>query len=238
MKKICIFSFFILSFIGSFSAWGQRKSPLMNLEHFDEKPLQWGYYFGGNMFDFKFNYNDLDYGTPTVREIRTDKNWGFNVGLSGSMRLMKYLDLRLEPGLVYNKRDLYFPGMNEKRDYLRNVRSTYIYIPLLLKFSSERWYNIKPYLTAGASMAINLSSNYNLNIDNYERIFRTQRSVFFYEMGIGLDIYTPFFRLSPSIRALFSVNNELIPDNDTSSPWTRNLSKIKSRGFLINLTFE
>ena len=87
-------------------------------------------------------------------------------------------------------------------------------------------------------MAINLSSNYNLNIDNYEKIFRTQRSVFFYELGVGIDFYTPFFRFSPSIRGLFSVNNELIPDNTANSPWTSNLNGIKSRGFLINLTFE
>ncbi|MDO5105087.1 porin family protein [Capnocytophaga sp.] len=238
MKKIRIFSLLSIFFIGASSAWAQREHPLLNLEHFDEKPLQWGYYFGANLFDFKFNYEKLDYTTRTIREIRTEKNWGFNVGLSGSMRLAKFLDLRIEPGLVYNKRNLYFPGMEEKRDQLREVKSTYIYIPLLLKFSSARWYNFKPYLTAGGSMAINLSSNYNLNIDNYEGIFRTQRSVFFYELGIGFDIYTPFFRLSPSIRGLFSINNELIPDNNAASPWTSNLSKIKSRGFLINLTFE
>ncbi len=238
MKKIRIFSLFITFFIGFSSVWAQREHPLLNLEHFDEKPLQWGYYFGANMFDFKFDYEQLDYSTPTLREIRTDKNWGFNVGLSGSMRLMKYLDLRIEPGLVYNKRDLYFPGMDEKRDYFREVKSTYIYIPVLLKFSSDRWYNFKPYLTAGGSMAINLSGNYNLNIDNYEGTFRSQRSVFFYELGIGFDIYTPYFRFSPSIRGLFSINNELIPDNNSASPWTSNLNKIKSRGFLINLTFE
>lgn len=238
MKKIRIFSLFITFFIGFSSVWAQRDNPLFNLEHFDEKPLQWGYYFGANMFDFKFDYEQLNYATPTLREIRTDKNWGFNVGLSGSMRLMKYLDLRIEPGLVYNKRDLHFPGMDEKRDYLREVKSTYIYIPLLLKFSSDRWYNFKPYLTAGGSMAINLSGNYNLNIDNYEGTFRSQRSVFFYELGVGLDIYTPYFRFSPSIRGLFSINNELIPDNNNASPWTSNLNKIKSRGFLINLTFE
>lgn len=238
MKRLHILSLCLFLVCGLHSAFSQREHPLVNLEHFDEKPLQWGYYFGSNMFDFKFDYQKLDYNTPTIREIRTNKNWGFNVGLSGSMRLMKYLDLRLEPGLVYNKRELIFPGMDEKRDYLREVKSTYIYIPLLVKFSSERWYNVKPFLTAGASMAINLSSNYNLNIDNYEKIFRTQRSVFFYELGVGIDFYTPFFRFSPSIRGLFSVNNELIPDNTANSPWTSNLNGIKSRGFLINLTFE
>lgn len=224
--------------LGLSMAWGQRKTPLINLEHFDEKPLQWGYYFGGNMFDFKFDYQELDYTNPALYEVQTAKNWGFNVGLSGSMRLMKYLDLRTEPGLIYNKRELYFPNMTDKKDYLREVKSTYIYIPLLIKFSSVRWYNFKPYLTAGGSMVINLSSNNNLTIDNSERVFRTTKNVFFYELGFGIDIYTPYFRLSPSIRGLFSVNNELVPDRNSESPWTGNLNGLKTRGFLINLILE
>lgn len=235
MKKRIFLLFFLFNIL---IAFGQLKSPLTNLENFDEKPLQWGYYFGGNMFDLKFDYRDLHYTNTSLLEVQTHKMFGFNVGLTGSARLMKYIDLRLEPGLVYNRKEIYFYNMTEKRDYLRDVKSTYIYIPLLVKFSAERWYNFKPYVTAGGSMTINLSSNQNLTIDNYDLVFRTKTNVFFYELGFGLDIYTPFFRLSPSIRGLFSVRNELVPDHKPDSPWTKNLNGLKSRGFLINLTLE
>ena len=160
------------------------------------------------------------------------------MGLTGQARLIKYIDLRIEPGLVYNKRVLTFPNFTESRDAVREVPSTYIYIPLLLKFSADRWYNVKPYVTAGASMVFNLSSNANLTIDNSDRTFRSTKNVFFYEMGIGLDIYTHYFRVSPSLRALFSVNNELIPDKDANSRWTGNINGLKTRGFLLNLNFE
>ncbi|MDO5607070.1 MAG: porin family protein [Capnocytophaga sp.] len=223
---------------GITQAAAQRKDPLYNMEHFDDNRIQWGYYFGINMLDFKFDYENLDYTNPLTTEIQIKKNYGFNVGLSGDLRLMKYFNLRIEPGLVYNQRDLYFPGFQDERDYIREVRSTYVYIPVLLKISSKRWYNFKPYVTVGASTTINLSSNEKLNIDNSENKFRMKKNTYFYELGVGLDVYTPYFRFSPSIRGLFSLNDELIPDMNANSQWTGNLNRIQTRGFLINLTFE
>ena len=133
---------------------------------------------------------------------------------------------------------LTFPNFTESRDAVREVPSTYIYIPLLLKFSADRWYNVKPYVTAGASMVFNLSSNANLTIDNSDRTFRSTKNVFFYEFGFGFDFYTHYFRVSPSVRALFSINNELVPDYDPNSRWTGNLNGLKTRGFLFCLNFE
>lgn len=235
VKKIFVMLFLVG---GMTNMYGQFKTPMINLEHFDEKRFQWGYYFGANTFDFKIDYKELNYQTDRLREIQTERKIGFNVGLTGQVHLIKYLDLRIEPGLVYNKRVLNFPGFIESRDIVREVPSTYIYIPMLLKFSAARWYNVKPYVSAGASVVFNLSSNAKLSIDNADRTFRSTKNVFFYELGLGFDFYTHYFRVSPSIRALFSVNNELVRDNDPSSPWTSNLNGIKTRGFLINLNFE
>ena len=234
-KKILLFLFLCIGFA---NLYAQFKQPMMNLEHFDEKRYQWGYYFGANTFDFKIDYKDLNYRNASLREIQTDRKVGFNVELTGSARLVNFLDLRIEPGLVYNKRVLIFPGFSDSKDALRDAQSTYIYIPLLLKFSAKRWYNFKPYVTAGASVVFNLSSNDKLTIDNSEKTFRATKNVFFYEMGIGLDIYTHYFRVSPSLRALFSVNNELVPDKDANSRWTGNINGLKTRGFLLNLNFE
>lgn len=233
MKKL--FCTFILGCCGHLFA-----QPIVNLEHFDSNFLQWGYYFGTNTMDFQFDYEKLDYtgAEPHLSEIMVKKSSGFNVGLTGDIHLVKYLNLRFEPGLVYNLRKLYFPGFAKETDRMRRVHSTYIYIPLLLKYSAKRWYNVKPYLTAGVSYTINLSSNHKINIDNSEMRFRVEQNAFFYELGFGFDFYTPYFRFSPSIRGIFSLQNELIPDKDPNSPWTGNLNGIKTRGVLINLTFE
>ena len=68
--------------------------------------------------------------------------------------------------------------------------------------------------------------------------FRMKQHSFFYEIGFGIDFYTAHFRFSPSIRGLFSMRNELIPDKDPNSGWTGNLNGIYTRGIMLNLTFE
>ena len=218
-----------------------KAQPMINLEFFDDNRLQWGYYFGLNTIDFKFDYQNFDYSgaiSPHQIDVQVKKSVGFNVGLSGDIRLIKYLNLRFEPGLIYNQRKLHFAGFTNARDQVREVNSTYIYFPLLLKYSTKRWYNIKPYITAGASAAINLSANHKISTDNSEMKFRMKQHSFFYEIGFGIDFYTAHFRFSPSIRGLFSMRNELIPDKDPNSGWTGNLNGIYTRGIMLNLTFE
>mgnify|MGYP001228563450 FL=1 len=59
-----------------------------------------------------------------------------------------------------------------------------------------------------------------------------------YELGFGFDFYLTYFKFSPSIRGIFSIENELIPDSNPTSPWTGNIINMFSRGVAINFTFE
>ena len=47
-----------------------------------------------------------------------------------------------------------------------------------------------------------------------------------------------YFVFSPSIRGVFSRNDELIRDNTPGSPWTGNVQAMKTRGFFVNFTFH
>ena len=60
----------------------------------------------------------------------------------------------------------------------------------------------------------------------------------FYEVGFGIDFYLFFFKFTPSIRGVFALNNEVVRDNDPNSPWTSNISSMKTRGMFINFTFQ
>jgi hypothetical protein len=165
------------------------------------------------------------------------------VGVVADLRLQEYINLRFEPGLYYTKRDLYFPGVgNLEKDYLREVNSTYIHFPLLLKFSSLRTGNIRPYLVGGMSTTLNLSSNSSSIDDNFEGKFRVKQWTAAYELGFGVDFFTEYFIFSPSIRGMFGITDELIRDNVTPehpvSPYTDNIDSMKSRAILINFTFH
>lgn len=209
-----------------------NEKPVLNIENKDKKFLNYGYYLGFNQYDFKFDYKNND------RDVLVDKSFGFTVGLIGEMRINEFLDLRFEPGLAYNLRTLGFPGFDEERDALREVKSTYINFPILLKASTRRLGNFKPFIIGGGSASLNLGSNEISLDDNSSGTFRMTKWVYNYELGFGIDFYLEYFKFTPSIRGVFAITDELVPDNDPNSPWTGNIDALRTRGLFINFTFE
>lgn len=234
MKKVIIL-FFAFSSLGHAQIFKKSmfsKKPIINLENFDKQRLHFGFFLGFNNYDFKIDkkYNDKD--------ILVDSQFGFNVGLISNLRVAEHIDLRFEPGLYYGQRNLHFPNITDPVDALREVKSTYIHFPLLLKFSSKRVGNIRPYLVGGISTAMNLSSNAKSLDDNSSNRFRMLKNTNFYELGAGIDLYFEYFKFSPSIRGVFGMKNEIIPDKDPNSQWTGNVASMQTRGIFINFAFH
>lgn len=233
MKKIISFAFLLMFTLGQAQTKGMfSKDPIINLENFQKQRLYFGYYLGFSAFDFKFDYKTV---SP---DIQVKKSTGFNVGVVADLKLQEHINLRFEPGLYYTKRTLYFPVFEREIDAVRDVNSTYIHFPLLLKFSSVRTGNIRPYIVGGLSTTLNLSSNSKSKDDNLQQKFRVKPWSTNYELGFGIDIFSEYFIFSPSIRGCFSLKDELIRDNDPNSPWTGNIESLKTRAVFINFTFH
>jgi hypothetical protein len=211
-------------------------SQIENLQNFDKKTVHFGYYLGINQYNFK-----LDYKENPSKGIFINQKIGLNIGLIGDLRLKKNLNLRFEPGLYTNKLNIVFyerSRISTLSDALRTIKSTYIHLPLLLKYSANRYKNIRPYITGGISTSFNLSSDQNKTEDNSSGVFRTKTNNVYYEMGLGIDIYFQNFKFSPSLRGLFSLKNELVPDEDPNSPWTGNIKKMSTKGVFLNFSFH
>ena len=234
MKKIICVLFLILSFQSHSQSKGIfAKDPIINLENFDKQRVYWGYFLGFNSYDFK-----IDYINPPVTDIAVKSTTGFNVGLVGDLRLHEYINLRFEPGLYYSQKNLTYAGFTRALDREREVRSTFIDFPILVKFSSKRIGNVRPYLVGGVSATLNLASNSKSLDDNYQQRFRVKPWTQNYQLGFGVDLYLEYFKFSPSIRGVFGLNDELIRDNNPASPWTGNIAAMKSRGIFVNFTFH
>lgn len=233
MKKAIVFIILLLTFKGHTQSKSMlSKDPIIHLENFQKQRLYFGYYLGFNSFDFKFDYKTVE------PDIQVKKTTGFNVGVVADLKLQEYISLRFEPGLYYTKRDLNYPNFNNEVDALREVNSTYIHFPLLVKFMSLRTGNIRPYLVGGLSSTLNLSSNSKSIDDNAQQKFRVKPWSTNYELGFGIDFFSEYFIFSPSIRGCFSLKDELIRDLDPNSPWTGNIESMKSRAIFINFTFH
>ena len=211
------------------------KDPIINLENFDKQRVYWGYFLGFSSFDFK---TDFKTNPAPDKLIDVKGHSGFNVGLVGVLRLHEYVELRFEPGLYYASRTLTYSQFTTARDGLREVKATYIDFPLILKFSSLRTGNVRPYLLGGLSSTLNLSSNSKSKDDNLAQKFRVKPWTQNYTLGFGVDLYFEYFKFSPSIRGVFGLKDELIRDDDPNSPWTGNIQSMKTRAVLINFTFH
>ena len=251
MRKIITILLFVMAFKGhaQFTKSMFSKDPIINLENFQKQRLYFGFYLGFNSYDFKVDYNKFDTDPNHInQDILIKKSTGFNVGLVADLKLQEYISLRFEPGLYVTKRDFYYPSSYfttsttpstpTSSNLLREVNSTYLHFPLLLKFSSVRTGNIRPYLLGGVSATLNLSSNAKSIDDNLEQRFRVKAWSTNYELGLGIDVFSEYFIFSPSIRGVFGINDELIRDKDVNSPWTGNIESLKTRAIFINFTFH
>ena len=232
-----VFSIFLLLFFFLLNVYSQSgNTKITNLQNFDQKKIHFGYFVGMNNYNYK-----LDYVINPDKRTLINKQTGINVGLIGDLKLRTNLNLRFEPGLYTNKSEIVFydrQKLPKISDTLRSMKSTYIHLPLLLKYSAKRLNNFKPYILGGLSTSFNLSSNQNSPEDNNNGVFRLKANTFYYELGFGIDFYLPYFKFSPSIRGVFSLKNELVPDSDPESPWTSNIDKMSARAIFINFSFH
>ena len=203
------FLLFLTLFFLTTSIYSQRNNvKINNLQNFDQKKVHFGYYIGINNYNYKLDY----LLNPNKRTLIREQT-GINVGLIGDLKLRKNLNLRFEPGLYTNKSEIVFydrQNFTKSSDTLRSIKSTYIHLPLLIKYSAKRYNNVKPYLLGGLSTSFNLSSNQNSPEDNNNGVFRLKSNNFYYELGFGIDFYLQYFKFSPSLRGIFSLKNEKI----------------------------
>lgn len=229
-----------------------------NLEGFDDQKFSYGFYLTGNNFDYKLVLHPM-FGVDGQKNLVQPKStYSFGAGLIGKMRLSENFDLRVEPGLQFVERELYFdtqsndqyalgttanapftPRVLTDADKLRTVKSTYVDIPVLLEVHGDRWYNSRPYAAAGLNWMLNLQSNSKAEDDNQQGIFRTTTSNLAWSAEIGIQFYFSRFKLTPGFRGTFMVNNELVADDAGTPPyWSAAMSSLKTRAFMFVLKFE
>ncbi|MCF2875325.1 MULTISPECIES: porin family protein [unclassified Tenacibaculum] len=232
LKKLLLFGI-----LGIFSISSQaQQEKVLNLPSFDKPLFHYGFYLGLNSNGYKVAYKPSGFNNA---EVEVSSSVGFNVGLIADLRLHNNVNLRFEPGLMSNTKTLTFKhiaGADNVRT--REVGATYLHLPLILKLSTNRLNNIRPYVLGGISYDYNFSSNENNSDDNFAGEFRTTTSNFMYEIGIGVDFYLSYFKFSPSIRGVFAVNNELKYDNRNPSQWTDPIDFLGTRGVFLHLSFE
>lgn len=234
MRRFC-YIFTTLIFVCAF-AFSQMPK-VQNRPYIDQRRFHYGFFIGLHTQDVEFVNN----GFVTAN----GESWfmdvpeylpGFQVGVLGEMFLHEHISLRLIPSLYFGDKKIVFKEqIKGERKYL-HLRSTYVSMPVNVKFSSRRVNNYRPYIVAGASPIVNLAIKKQKEL--LLKTFDLQ-----VEMGAGCDIYLPFFKLIPEVKFSFGVldvinrNRKDLTDKDMIK-FTQSIDRASTRSISLVFYFE
>ena len=224
----------LLAAIGTAPSSAQERK-VQNRPYLDQRKLHWGFMIGFQMQDLELRNNgyvDPETGEQWYAEV-DNYNPGFSVGVLGELRLNKYTALRLQPTLHFGQKHVVFHEQVSGQDTTQNLRSTYIAMPVAVKFAAPRYNNFRPYFVGGLSPALDLTTK-------KHRALLTKPFDCFIEFGLGCDIYLPFFKLIPELKFSFGLLDVLKKDrhdliDGSLMKYTDSLDKAHSK--MITLTF-
>ena len=184
------------------SCVAQRRYVIQHKPYIDLRPMHFGIAVGMNLQDIEFKTE-----APIVCDA--DRwNTGFSVGVLADMRLSDNLNLRIVPTMHFGAKHLTLLKLDETdthgnpRTETQDLKNTYLSVPIDLKFSAQRWNNIRPYILAGVNGMVNLTNK-------SQEIVQLQRTDLMLEVGLGCDLYLPFFKLAPELKFCYGLGNRI-----------------------------
>ena len=214
----------------------------MNLQNYDNRLIQYGFSIGLHSSAFGVNYSDdfnnCDCPLDTVSAIMPPFNPGFSLGFIVNFRLNDFLDVRLLPRASFYTLNLEYTYRGERPaiyEFDNNtLEPTYVELPILIKYKSERRANTRMYFIGGITPAIDASGKRD-DVDDAERIILSNYNLML-EGGIGIDIYFELFKFSPEIRFSHGIMN-ILSDSNTI-PISDGIDRLYTNTFGIYLQFQ
>ena len=203
-----------------------------NLPLFDKKPLHFGFLTGLNNYDFKILPSEAS--NNDILRYNSKNQYGFNLGIISNFKINNIIDFRITPSLVFTERIIEYKLQEETNIIVKNIESTFIDVPFIIKYKSERYNNGRAFLITGFKYSYDLASQKNID-DGGEDIIKINNHDILYEFGGGIDFYFEYFKFSIQIKSSIGIINVL---NNEDSNYSNILNKLKTRGINICFLFE
>ena len=218
-----------------------QERKVQNKPYIDFRRLHYGFFIGFHAQDMEFANNGFvtENGETWYADI-ANYNPGFSVGVLADLRLNTYLSMRAIPTMHFGQNTVYFREQNSGETSKQSLKTTYIAVPVHVKFAAERFNNYRPYVIAGVSPMINMSSKG----QDYVQLKRYDAMI---NVGMGCDLYLPFFKLIPEIKFCYGLTNALDKNHvneltDASkrvfSNSVNGIDGVNTKMFLFTLYFE
>ncbi|MCH8319122.1 MAG: PorT family protein [Bacteroidetes bacterium] len=206
----------------------------VNLPYYDERLMHYGFFMAGNYATFNIKRSQFFVDDTTMLAVNPRGTPGFTLGFVVNLRLEQFFDLRFLPAAGFYLREVIFKLENNDSTYTKveSIESTYIELPLLLKYKSTRRANTRMYLIGGIKPAIEVGTR---RAKIGEDRLLTRNIDVALDYGFGIDLYFPMFKFSPEIRFSYGIINLLKPSDNILS---NSIDKLRTNTFTVLFIFE
>jgi len=214
-----------------------QRQKTRNLPFYDEKKLHYGFAIGLHQSrlhiqqysDLFANRDDLD----TLKAAYPLSSPGFSLGIILNARLGNELwNLRFVPNVCFYERTTKydFKGGSSISDL---TESTYIELPLLVKYKSLRRNNTRFYMIGGLSYNIKVGGKKEL-LDNN---LLTSDSNVEIQYGVGWDRYLDLFKFALELRFSHGLPN-ILSVSDSKKQLSDPIGRLTTHKITLYLNFE
>ena len=222
-----------------------------NRPYTDLRPFHFGVVVGTHFQDLELcnvgltTITDADGNTYESLVSVDQDRWdpGFQVGVLGEARLGTHFAFRLAPMMMFGTRHLTFYNHKKLDDKgapteaRQNLKSVYIAAVMDIIFAAKRFNNHRPYIVAGVTPMLNLTSRDNDYI-------RLNKSDIFASVRVGCDFYLPYFKLRPELKFMYGLTNSLDSGHAgrlkdmNKLPYAASVDKTRAKMICLSFYFE
>ena len=213
----------------------QVKKP-WNDPGYDNKTFHFGFSAGMNSMDFEIkpSMKTSKISDPIlIPDVSNIHLVGFQVQIVSNLKLAENLDLRFLPGICFGDRTINF--YSKDTTLMQYMDFAYLDFPLDLKYRTRRLNNYRPYILGGLNFRYDLGRDSYEEIENY--IVLSRRNIFS-EIGVGIDFYLPYFKLSTELKVgIGLLDTKIIKSEGTyGDNMAESIGEIKP--YIVGLSFH
>ena len=210
---------------------------VMNRPYIDQRKFHYGFLAGVNLQDLELQQNGYvdEAGNQWYAETPGYEP-GFSVGILGEFYLTKNLAFRIVPSMHFGTKNVQFRNELNGDKQFQTIKSTYFAVPLNLKYAAERFNNYRPYIVTGITPVLDLT------VKKQKQLLLNSTDCYL-ELGLGCDLYLPFFKFIPEIKFMYGLSNIINKDrsdmtDETQLIFTQSVDKGKSKMIVFTFYFE
>ncbi|MGL1886684.1 MAG: PorT family protein [Reichenbachiella sp.] len=219
------------------SGWNSTQAQVpgtLNLPNFDDQKWHFGFMLGGHSGKYRSEYVDefIDGQFDSLHSVVPHSKVGFKIGFIINYHIFELLDVRFNPTVSFNQFEMVYRFTNgESITDLQDP--TYVEFPLLLKFKSVRRLNRRMYVLVGVNPMFKATGSKERE-DPTEKLISKPFNLAL-DVGVGMDLYQPYFKFSPELRYSFGLMNAL---DDKENSYSAPLKQMTIHTISFFITFE